>query len=202
MGKGGSSSSSTTEQTTQNFDQRVASEGGGLALGSGAAIVAPTSTYNTNEFSDNVAKAYQSLVDFAAGSLSTVKEAQAKSIALGERAVDAAVETGQGALDYVNKSNVDALNAIVTIGQGAADYVNKSNVEALNAIVTIGQGAADIVKFALESVKTQGEVALTKVTENQQAQNPASTSIYKDLFPWVAIAAVALIAIFVFGKGH
>lgn len=172
-GKGTSESASSVSTTSANYDQRVAAEAEGIALGQGAAIV------NVNEFGDNIAKAYLDLVNFAKGSLDSINEAQAKSMALGERAVDAAVETGQGALDYINKSNESALDAIVNIGARAAE----------------------IVKQALEAVKTQSQTALTTVAENQQEQNPASTSIYKDLFPWVAIAAVVLVALFIFRKG-
>lgn len=173
MGKSGSSSSSTTENTTANYDQRVAADGSGLALGSGAAII------TENAFSDNVAKAYQALVDFASGALTTVKETQQQAVSLGERAVNSAVESSQ--------------NAIQATGE--------SSSKALDTVLEIGQGAADLIKTALDAVKTQSEAALTKVAENQQAQNPASSSSYTEIIRWIVIGAVVIAALFIFLKG-
>lgn len=193
MGKGGSSSSSSTQ--TANYDQRVAAEGEGLALGSGAAII------TANEFGDNVAKAYQDLVNFAKDSLLSIQDAQEKGAALGEKALDTAAGSSQASLDAINSSNEKALNIAAESSQLSLAAINSSNEKALNALVNIGAGAADLVKTALEAVKATGQTALTKVAENQETNNPSSTSIYKELFPWVAVAAVALIAIFIFGRG-
>ena len=169
MAKGGSQSSSST--STANYDQRVASEDG-VALGKDAILIV------NEEFSDNVAKGFKDLVDFASRALETAEDTQKQSVELGEKALDAA-----------NKS-----------GQGAVEAIGKSSDRALEVVATITKGAGDIIGEALKTIKTSGQTALQTVAQNQQEQAKGPASVYTDLFPYLVVAAVVLVAIAIFGR--
>lgn len=67
-----SESSSNTTQNTQNYDQRVAADNAGIAIG-------PGSSYNNN-FSDQVANVLTKMIDFSAGTVSKAVETTSQAV--------------------------------------------------------------------------------------------------------------------------
>jgi hypothetical protein len=89
----GASSESSTTQTTQNYDQRVAADNAGIAIG-------PGSSYSNN-FSDAVANVLTKMIDFSAGTVSkavdTTQQALTANTALSTAATNNA-QLGQSSL--------------------------------------------------------------------------------------------------------
>jgi hypothetical protein len=123
MGKGGSQSTSSNQ--TANYDQRVAAEGEGLALGAGAAII------TQNEFGDNVSGAFKSLVDFATKSLDSIATSQEQNVALNENTLNSAADIVKTALEAVKVSGQAAL-ATVTANEQAQNPVSATTNSTTN----------------------------------------------------------------------
>jgi hypothetical protein len=68
----GASSESSTTQTTQNYDQRVAADNSGIAIG-------PGSSY-TNEFSEAVANVLTKMIDFSSGTINKAVDTAAQAV--------------------------------------------------------------------------------------------------------------------------
>jgi len=105
MGKGSSESSTTTQSTssTTNADQRVAAEGGGVAVGAGA-------EYNVSyQFPDAVKEFANRLIDFTGGVLSGVNETLRAALASNEAVVNAGFTAGT---KQVSEAQQTALAAV------------------------------------------------------------------------------------------
>ena len=173
MAKGGSSSSessSTSTTSTSNYDQRVGAEGGGVALGQGATL------QTTDQFSDNVAKAFNQLVNLATDAGRLVMESNAGLQRTTEDVLAANTETTRSATDASAKAMQAALDANAKAMQAALDKVD-----------TQGQRSTDISKSTIDAV--------TKQLDRQQT---GSSTIYTDIFPYVAAAILGIVAIFIF----
>ncbi len=95
MSKGSSSSSSASTTQSVNEDNRAAADNGGIALGKNATLI------QTDEFSDNVAKAFNDLISLAKDAGSVAVEAQT-----------AAMQNAEAALNKLAQQSSDALTAV------------------------------------------------------------------------------------------
>ena len=175
MSKGGSSSSessSTSSTATSNYDQRVGAEGGGVALGQGATL------QTTDQFSDNVAKAFNQLVSLATDAGRLVMESNSGLQATTEKVLSANAQTTEKALNASAQSARDAMDATAKAMQAALDKVD-----------TQGQRSTDISKSTIDAE-----------TKQLDRQRTGSSTIYTDIFPYVAAAIIGIVAIFIFLK--
>ena len=99
MSKGSSSSSSASTTQTVNEDNRAAADNGGIALAKGAQLI------QTDEFSDNVAKAFNQLIDLARDAGSVALDAQTS-------AMQNAMQNAEDALNKVVQQSSNALTAV------------------------------------------------------------------------------------------
>lgn len=162
MAKGGSSSSessSTSSTSTSNYDQRVGAEGGGVALGQGATLQV------TDQFNENVARAFNELVSLARDAGQLVLESNAGLQETTEKVLEANTQAAKDAM----AANERAINA------------------ALEKLDTQSARSTEISKSTLSAVTTQ--------LSNQQK---GSTTIYTDIFPYVAAGIIGIVAIFIF----
>lgn len=162
MAKGGSSSSessSTSSTSTSNYDQRVGAEGGGVALGQGATLQV------TDQFNENVARAFNELVSLARDAGQLVLESNAGLQETTEKVLMANTQAAKDAM----AANERAISA------------------ALEKLDTQSARSTEISKSTLSAVTTQ--------LSNQQK---GSTTIYTDIFPYVAAGIIGIVAIFIF----
>ncbi|MCK5014782.1 MAG: hypothetical protein KAS66_13295 [Candidatus Omnitrophica bacterium] len=106
MGKGSSSSASTSQVQNISEDNRVVSEGGGIALAKGA-------SYNYNEvLPDSVVSVFSDLVELSRDTISTAGDAiltqNQESLRASSKALDAVSQT----IDKTQKTDNTALTEI------------------------------------------------------------------------------------------
>ena len=139
MSKGGSSSSestssTSTKTTTENYDQRVGAEGGGVALGSGASLKIE------QQFGPEVANAFRQLIDFA-------KDAGAAVIESQNQALEAAQKSQDKALAAVRESQDQTLTAVKDSQALALANAEKT----LNLVSSHSSKALETVSARLEN---------------------------------------------------
>lgn len=84
-----SKSKSVVTTTTEQFDQRAMAESGAIAIGGGSDI---DYTY-TDEFSDNVANAFEALLDFATEAGAVAADFASESAQIAAKQVTSTTET-------------------------------------------------------------------------------------------------------------
>lgn len=133
-GGGGSSSSSTSTATTstENYDQRVGAEGGGVALGQGATLQV------SDQFSDNVARAFNQLVSLATDAGRLVMESNAGLQETTEKVLAANAQATRDAMEANAKAMQAALDKVDTQGQRSTD-ISKSTIDAVTKQLTTQQ---------------------------------------------------------------
>jgi len=89
MSKSSSSSSSQATTQTINEDNRTVADGESIALGKNAALQI------NNDFGDNVAKAFDKLINFASDAGQAVLDATEKSIQANENALNKVASTAE-----------------------------------------------------------------------------------------------------------
>lgn len=147
-GKSESSSSTSTSTTTEQYDQRVGAESGGVALGQGASLSI------SEQFPENVAKAFNELINLA-----------------------------RGAGELIINSNENLQEAT----KNALISNEKVLQLALEKVGAQGALSADVSKNTTE--------ALTKLLETQ---GKGASTIFTDLFPYIAAGIIGLVAIVIY----
>jgi hypothetical protein len=112
MGKGSSESSTTTQSTssTTNADQRVAAEGGGVAIGAGAEYSYSPSEITTYEFPSAVADFANKLLSFAGDILGGANETLRAALASNEAVVNAGFASGTKAISEAQETALAAVS--------------------------------------------------------------------------------------------